>query len=488
MKSTTITSLIYSILILLVNAPHSYGQFISYSKSSNTDLEKNSGSLCAPNYNTCPALIHVLILVEPLAKDWLIANNTGNSDALAEHPKIKAATSAIQRAFALSDIPNKNFRFTIQDTDFDLNDGNNIFMDLNTLRTESQTLKTELKADLVAMLAYKDYDGSFGYSLNCTDGPSPDCAYAIARVDNIGSPYYTFAHEIGHLFGAGHEGFSSGYFDCPYANSFSDTSGEEYFTLMHTRGTEGAPIPGRIRLFSNPDIKFNQVPTGSLDKNNALAIRNTACDVANYENSIEMTASISGPKRLCKNTYATFTASVNAAGNGIPGQGPFVYNWRISDSPLFDPRPFLETIDMGSSFYINAPHCPASYIQLVVTSADGVRISRIHKISTSHCSECTKKINSNSLVQAINIDNVINIFPNPASADAILSFQTVNNCEVRYFIQDISGRIILESERLNFDEGQQLIKLPLSGYNPGIYFCNVIVNGEKTSKKIVLNR
>jgi hypothetical protein len=73
------------------------------------------------------------------------------------------------------------------------------------------------------------------------------------------------------------------------------------------------------------------------------------------------------------------------------------------------------------------------------------------------------------------VENAVSVFPNPASNDLSMSFQTtLNSATIKVF--NVSGELVKEESRLSGND----VSLDISGISKGIYFVEV-VNGNNIS-------
>jgi len=148
------------------------------------------------------------------------------------------------------------------------------------------------RADLVLAFHHR-YRSAAGVAVPyCGDPATHREQSFVALVSARWLTYYmTPTHEIGHLLGGGHNQEDRGV-ECLYENSRGhdfiarDQQGarRHYGTIMSYKGDI------RIKRFSNPDVRFQGVPTGTRDSYNARAIHDARFQVANYRIAADASA------------------------------------------------------------------------------------------------------------------------------------------------------------------------------------------------------
>lgn len=84
-------------------------------------------------------------------------------------------------------------------------------------------------------------------------------------------------------------------------------------------------------------------------------------------------------------------------------------------------------------------------------------------------------------------NQLFSIYPNPANSEVAVRFKLENSCNVKYFIHDLSGRIMeLSSQNQKLNAGVHKLLIPVSGLNSGTYVLKMSVNHQVYSHLIFI--
>lgn len=201
---------------------------------------------------------------------------------------------------------------------FDFEETEAIHVDAVTLAsdTDVQQLRDDLEADIVVLMT----DGNYAPlgSVRAI-GPIDEFAFAIVETETA-TAKFTFSHELAHLFGAGHNDDDRD--GIPH--------GHHFFLGLKKKGTIMNTLPNarsRIQHFSNPDVKYSGKKTGVKDeRDNARQLRNEACAVANFrETIVGFQVIITGDQYACPCESGYVTAFTHG---GAPGT--YTFEWFVS--------------------------------------------------------------------------------------------------------------------------------------------------------------
>jgi len=268
-----------------------------------------------------------------------------------------------------------------------------------------RNLRRKYGADLTVMLVATGTMCGRAYTNSI-----PESALSVVHT-SCSAANYTFAHEIGHNFGAQHD---------------IETTVNEYYQYGHGyRYYPGGwrtimayfPPVMRINYWSNPDIYFEGTPTGTEEwENNARVLRERAVVVANFNELPPLSVSINGPDELRPSNKGEWY--ISHASGGYP---PYRYQWYKVDH-------YGTKEDFGTTMSIEMENQHPFTVMVEVT--DRFDYASIASISV---------FVPNKPEQFIVHQN----FPNPFNPNTTIYYDITVSSQVRITIYDIMGRKII---------------------------------------------
>lgn len=456
-----------------------------------------------PDYNTCPAVISVLIIATPQAATY-VNDNLGGLANFVQHCEEQA-----NMAFQNSDIPNKSIRIEfIEKSGFVFHEEEDIRLDLEELVTWSVSERAQYKADLVFLLC-DTYHPTIGGVAFPVPFASEELGFAIfeaKRNDEAG----IFVHELGHTFGCRHNWTR----DLGDDDTKICAHGYAHFALsppspLEPSGTHGTanvyrtivtvPFPpvfglhdninnidydvtskGWILHYSNPDVAYSNFQTGRATAHitdNAQQIRNIGCDIAGYIPTQELAAFPSfSPQGCHPNSSVTFSANIVEPEEELPGTAPYTVTWFWNTSGYFNAGN-TNAQSMGTGSVLNLlehPSCPRYWVKCVIQSSDGVIINRIFRVVLGGLDcDCPAPISTEDHSNGFPFLKPSSaLSPNPVEAGRSVSLPSGT---IWYSLSDVNGKTI-QSETLG--EGT-FLKVP-SQTPAGLYFVQVRLDNTET--------
>jgi len=146
----------------------------------------------------------------------------------------------------------------------------------------------------------------------------------------------------------------------------------------------------------------------------------------------------------------------------------------------------IERSDDGQIFekvdFINSKGSSSSYQYLDRKVVDGKAYYRLKMIDN----DGTFEYSAIRVVEYQKAIRDIAIAPNPAQAEAILSFQNIAEKPLQIQITNINGQVVTELNQ-SFESGAQSIRLDLKGFASGVYFVNLVSeSGQIFIKKLIV--
>jgi hypothetical protein len=349
-------------------------------------------------------------------------------------------------------------------------------------------LRAQHASDIVILLG----DHSFSYPGIAELFPNQFTPYGIVDIPFLLSKRYTFVHELGHILGADHAraelgcGDADKYFCGHGFCFFGSSSGKKLYTL-HAFDNDNNGF-SRILHFSNPNVNYDNKPTGDNSNDNSSEMNLDACTVQNYQTPappVNWKVAISGTTSYCPDDYIIESANVTPGTN--EGFAPFTYAWTYSTSSIIDwnsvPTPVINST--GVDYNFSAPSTAQSdfWVHLKVKSADNLVLYKsVHISLYSPISLCKDKptngrsapIDKSKIEETLRVQFV----PNPAE-DYMQIKDIPSSCkQIRVF--SVTGQLI---ENIN-PKGNTKIDLDLNQYSAGLYQIELVYQNFTTFHKI----
>ncbi len=303
--------------------------------------------------------------------------------------------------------------------------------------------------------------------------------YAVVNLAYAMGPRFSLAHEFGHLLSAKHNRVNNGG-DEPnddpsirHGWRFIDADGMQQWTIM-----AAYPDPGRILHFSNPDISYNGVATGTPTDNNAFATTVGMCSMGQNEPLMPplFTVLIQGTTTLCvPNIPNKFKAFVTGPSPGI-GMGPFNYEWRWSKNLITPSNPGI--LVGGNSPELSPPGpftCDSKYYLQVKVSNPiwGVVRQNIKIIDPGLCTICPDFISTD--VADLNTPPIsLSIVPNPAKDWVTFNYQISPSESAFLEIIRADGLLLQVADLTPSEHGLGEQSIDLQYFSSGLYAVRIV--------------
>ncbi|MCF6341922.1 MAG: T9SS type A sorting domain-containing protein [Bacteroidales bacterium] len=196
----------------------------------------------------------------------------------------------------------------------------------------------------------------------------------------------------------------------------------------------------RIQHYSNPDVKYINQPTGTIESNdNGRKLEEESCTVENFRPYTPPpqlpTVYISGPRQGNNSGTYTWTA------HGSQGQPPYSYQWKFSLNGVS-----YYNVGTGSSITSQLPYDNDLYIKVILTDANQDQATAYYYVFNSDAeggpknSVVVDKEASEGRPEAASV--IQKVYPNPASNQLALDYLLNEDAEIQFTVTDMQGRIV----------------------------------------------
>ena len=369
--------------------------------------------------------------------------------------------------------------------------GQRINADLAEIKTLFAGLRDQYKADLFVLLTSSVYSDSWGTIYGSVQELrlGADNAHAIVvapvAVSSQGSGY-TFAHEVGHLFGAQHnpENLSPptpvNYpFEFGHRFSYKPFFGERrrHRTVMAYPDYEYdyRPVP----YFSNPNVTYDHTATGTSSRDNAQVHRLTKAGLAAYRPE-PLTASISGPTSGSTGQRLDFAAVVNYPPTGL------TYTWQESPDGVT-----YQSVATGSTYgRVIKSYDTSFWLRLIVSSGTETAFAFSYvSVNGGGCGGCSRSAEGEEVLADVpEAFEVHAPTPNPARSGTTVRVGLPEPARVSVAVYDVLGRAVRRLPELDLAPGTHEVAVSTEGLPAGTYVFRVEAGAAVGTRTLVVAR
>ena len=306
--------------------------------------------------------------------------------------------------------------------------------------------------------------------------PLLSCYYWVfkqsLRHDSPGNRY-TFAHELGHIFGARHDNDPLN-FPFRYGHGYSLPNGGSR-TVMARAGTVG-----RIPYWSNPDITYNNEPLGTeLGNDVARVHREVEHDIASFRDPMSIT-SISGPTTLEVNEQGIWSPEVCVGSS--TGTTTYQWKYRVKGDLSWSSGGTSGTYSrsMGSNdciILVQCKVCIGSDCDVALTAVDCENCTcspaAYNDKNKNDGSRTTTSDESNSQDKGLQL---ICHGANPVSGKLQFQFTLPHSSPIKIQFYDSFGRLVSRLSDKLYELGTHNLSVDVSTWAPSVYICTLETN------------
>ena len=367
------------------------------------------------------------------------------------------------------------------------------------LNNDAVNARNTTLADIVVLLTKQGYSdlkpsGSEAFGMVRQIDAERDSAFAIVEAVNSASRN-TFAHEVGHLFGGGHQSptLDVRIKDYAHGRKFERSYGiffkKRYATLMHTN-PNGSNF-SRVLAFSNPNVTYDGITTGDANCCNvARRIKETAPRIAAYNsNPNTLSGGVLGTNYIGEYGVFSFEPDITC------GAAPYSFLWEVS----LDGFNFT-TMSSNPDGVIDLNVYPGSGIsqsnsvtlRLTINSADNQQVTVFQNISVnleggSPAIKENPDLPSHSTSNKNSKTNLGDVYPNPVQNILNFDFYLSNESAIQIDLINLLGETITTIDNTKLSTGYYNRKVSTNDIPNGIYILRLKSDEGNFSKKITIN-
>lgn len=344
---------------------------------------------------------------------------------------------------------------------------------------DAQTLRNTNGADLVVLLTSSSYGATYGIVSQI--GPNDATSYAIVTA-SAATGKYSFAHELGHLFGARHQ--QCGYYNnsgCDDTPGFAHGYPFVYFlygytTIMHQLRESFTRVP----YYSNPNVSYGSPTGNAASNNNARQLWEQAPTVASFRPYTGV-LSASVDIRVHYPAYGEYYCEPIS----VCGVAPHSYQWYLS----YDGFDYGSVFSTDDVLIISPPQCTDLYVQLRIISSDNQQAD--HFFTLSHfgqgCEDSRIGVITSTETNEIS-DKNLEVFPNPIKDQVNVRYYLAEPRSTRIVLSNVQGQSLLTQQTEFQAQGWHEVTLGAIGLADGMYFMKIDHGNTSVTKKIVIKK
>lgn len=435
-----------------------------------SEIELNEREPLIQPRHHCNVLVRVLVLYTDAAAQ--VVNPPYHADLL-----INQTNTAL-----------RNSGIGVQDLTFELaavrrlanfNETGDIVDDRDDLRVDvaANNIRDNEDADLVVLLTDGNYGNNtiFGIAYVLEAG-NPAFAHCIVEAD-AASGRFTFTHELAHLFRCRHD--QDGLGGNPLAVSFArgnvlNVNGVDERTIMALLPAGNA----RIQHFSNPNVNFNNVATGTATRDNARQLDVLAQTVTDYEDddSRPVAARIVGTTSGNNSTIGFW--------EGFGGHCDNITNYRWETSTDGFSYTLVQNGPNADTYSAQLPQNNDLYLKLTLTTdlgRTGTAYLHVYNFDNQGCNPCPRVATTNSTVD-------MEVFPIPTKDRLRVNIAIEDESEVVITLYDLFGKQLRSITNQTLSAGQYSYETDMSSLPEGFYIVTTQTGKHTTSKKVLVQK
>eukprot|EP00752_Nemacystus_decipiens_P004376 g3999.t1 len=184
--------------------------------------------------------------------------------------------------------------------------------ELYTMATDADVhaLRDEVQADLVLLVGSFPGTCGLGYIFNGFSS----LGYSLLEVSCFDNHSHT--HEMAHNLGCYHDRANSGP-TTDYSHGYRYCTGADQYRTIMAYANGCNPSPPRVNYFSNPDVNYLGLPTGTATDDNARTIEDNMVAVSNFRTGALTCADIGEMCNMAGDCCSDFCGSAGVCANEI---------------------------------------------------------------------------------------------------------------------------------------------------------------------------